>query len=218
MRPFAISATPGPGLASVVRWTAVSALFAALCSGCLVTDPIDFREEPNFPPSFISAPNAPAINTVIRYTRAALMTTPLTLRVRVRDENVLQPLQVQRRIRGMNMPTPNFEPIDVAPTGEPIRDVQVFVPVSELVASCSLLELAVSASFISGTNSGFANRRQEDIDDVAFASWQLWEVQTPNPEAAELGAVAKECPDVTDLTSPTPVGASNSMGMPEGLP
>lgn len=208
----------GAGLASVLRGTAVSALFAALCSGCLVTDQIDFQEESDFPPSFQNEPTAPALGTVIRINRAAptTPTMPVSIKVRIRDENVQQALTLRVRIRFKNDGgNPPYNTIPVPISGTAVRELPVPLQTDQLrPGQCHLLELAVSGSFITSTPPIFLARETKDPDDLAVASWTIWEGDVMTPE--EQAKIADTCPVVTDLTASGALGPDDESMAPEG--
>jgi hypothetical protein len=180
----------GLGLASVKPESCIAALLTALCSGCLVTEPIDFPETVDYPPEILAGPNGPSIGAIINIIKID-HPTGWQFTVRVRDQNVNQPLEAHVRIKRSLEDRPVFEPQFVQPGDRPERTLLVQVDTNALTSSrCHQLEIAVSGSFGEVENGGF-DSIPSGSTDLARASWWIWEGDT-NVDAV-LASVADSC-------------------------
>jgi hypothetical protein len=104
-------------------------------------------------------------------------TTGWTFRARVRDEDVLEKLQLQWRIVTRFQKTPEFVREDIPRNGTATRDFMIFVEQGLLTGSeCHKLEIAVSGHFGSETRPAYFGQPPMPFqDDVALGTWWLWE-------------------------------------------
>lgn len=169
-------------------WVAIP----TLNSGCLVTQDIEFRSQEDVPPSFVFRPRSdPPIGGTLVVDTDALSgqsITNLTFTLQVRDENVLQPLQTQIRLRTLESPTFSELAIidtedgsEIPGTGAAVRDFEFSLSTTVLKdLHCHQLELAVSGEFLdTGEDRVFA--LADPISDVAIATWWLWEISPGTP-------------------------------------
>ena len=164
---------PGAGLASHLRG-AVMAVLVVGCWGCLVTDKITFPTDPDIPPMILDAPGT---NTPIGWTLwVNKATTPeVRLPVRVRDQNLTQPLEAHWRVLTAGNDSPPFESKPV-PLGQLLRDFEVVVQSGMLhTGECHRVELAVSGNFFPNRNTPAFFDAAPIEEDVAHASWSVWE-------------------------------------------
>jgi hypothetical protein len=174
-----------------------------------VTEEFRYDEEPNLPPTILSVPGWPQINTmhwVDSSTRSEFQ-----LRVQVRDENVDQQLFAHIRIRRLADPTPRFREEEVLRNGMPVRDFDLFIDTTGLQQyECHRLELVVSGSFVRGFNQPLDFDRVPDglSDDRAYASWTILEGEgsnTPDPEKLK---IFNSCDAMENLLAPETVEGS----------
>lgn len=161
--------------------------------GCLITDDIEFRGQEELPPSFVfRPPSSPvAIGETLRLDTARLEsegTTNVRFSLQVRDDNLLQDLETQVRLR--TLASPAFSEVlikdaEVGPailgSGRAVRDVEFSLLTTELRdGHCHQLQLAVSGGFFDfGGDRFFAV--PELPGDVAIATWWLWETSPDMP-------------------------------------
>lgn len=171
-----------------------------------MTDQINFEEQQDFPPAFLNEPTAPRIGTTIRINRAN-QTAPASMRIRIRDENVDDELTLRMRIRLKNEDNPPFTERLVPNSGTPVRDFEVPLQIDQLrFGKCHMLELVVSGSFIPTDPPNFFYREKKDPDDIAFASWYVWEGEVMTKD--EQAAIADSCPEVNQLSTAGALQAS----------
>lgn len=164
-------------------------------AGCVVTDQIDFPEEPNYPPTILDAPaSAALIGRIIWIDKAS---TPMWhMAVKVRELNVTQPLKARWRLVTKDDLMPHFFEQPLAVQGDQLlRDLQFDVQSDSLhVDECALLQLAVSGSFVNRTDPVYFDATKDDTNsDLALASWTIWEGQGPSETADQLEHVASSC-------------------------
>lgn len=165
----------------------------APAAGCLVTDDIEFRGQEDLPPTFVFRPPSKpaAIGETLRLDTARLEsegTTNVTFSLQVRDDNLLQDLETQVRLRTLASPTFSevlIKDAEVGPvisgSGRAVRDVQFSLLTTELRnGHCHQLQLAVSGGFLD--REGFRPFGVPDLPgDVAIATWWLWETSPDAP-------------------------------------
>jgi hypothetical protein len=166
---------PGVRLAS---WLAYAHAVVFL-PACLVTDPVDFEVEQGSPPMLIDKPRTGGSDD-----------SPLnswfwankddgigwTFSARVRDEDVLEDLQLHWRIVTHMQDTPAFESLDILADGVTVtRPFNIFVEPGLLNESeCHKLEIAVSGNFTDQTEPAYFGLALVP-DDVARGVWWLLE-------------------------------------------
>jgi hypothetical protein len=152
----------------------LAAWVAVTLSGCLVTDPIDFPEPVSYPPSISDAPGGVPIGSTFWIDLGAEV-NEWDLPVRIRDDNVEQALAARHRVRTERNPQPDWIEVEIAPSGTPLREYTVKVssgPIEQ--GQCHLVELVVSGSFFKRNDPAFFDAVLE-VDDLARASWTIWE-------------------------------------------
>jgi hypothetical protein len=157
-----------------------------------VTDKITFPTEPNVPPTIYGAsPADPGHFIWIDTTQRPMW----TMVVKIRDENVLQPLMARwRLVKIGDLRTP-FKQSDIPPSGVPERDLTFSVGSDRLLPStCDRLDLAVSGEFYKPDETAdpkyFDDPRT--TDDLAEVSWLVFE---GSGEAADAKRLLDSCPD-----------------------
>lgn len=150
-----------------------------LAPACLVTDPVEFEVERGSPPMLIDRPltgvDDSPLGSIFWADKDEI--TGWTFRARVRDEDLLQDLQLHWRIlKHMETTTPPFERIDLRADGVKLtRDVNIFVSPGRLSESqCHKLEIAVSGNFTDQTEPAYFGLALVP-DDVARGVWWLLE-------------------------------------------
>jgi hypothetical protein len=192
---------------------ALSAVLVA-CSGCLVTSTYEIPDPTNVPPII---QDDPASIAKIGSTIWLDSETPQgTFRVRVRDEDTEQVLDARWRLVQQGVPLPAFTSLPPLPAGPLVRPLDFSVAGTQLSdGKCHQLELAVSGNF---WKDAFGEDRTDPIyfaevtpefeDDLALATWQIWEgkgsTQTTDDEKVRLldSCNAKELPPPSSLEAP----------------
>lgn len=193
------------GLAWVVGWLGLA---PAALSGCLVTDEITFEEEADLPTVIVDAPGTKTpIGSIVWLDSETQSSWPFP--VRVRDENLGQPLTAHYRVVTAENEFPTFVPVELKPSGAELRDLTLTVKSESLrVGECHRLELAVSAYFLGGTRPVFFNEVLPGREgEVAHASWLLWE-GPGDMLATDLARLAQSCVTIEDLLAPALVEAA----------
>ena len=170
-------ATLGLGMLgrSVVSLLLPSAFMGCINIGCLVTDPIEFPEEQNYPPSIATKLTDPhplhqiiRINTDERTADGGV--GELTLGVTVRDPNIDQALVYKVFVDfDQNLPKSPVAGRGI-PAGSSIeRQLEVTLPHGVLgeVDRCHRIELLVSSAFVAD----HPFRDPVDPNDLATAVW-----------------------------------------------
>jgi hypothetical protein len=172
-RGFGRFSRAGARLASFLLGTVATAFWVP-CSGCLVTEEITFEEEPNSPPVILTRSGQPEIGTNVWIDNSTQ--SEWQLRVQVRDENVDQPLEARWRIQTQDQMQPPFVSRPILGGTEPVRELDIFVDTAGLqLYECHRFELVVSGSFIPDRVEPPFFRIVLDEDDLAYASWEIWE-------------------------------------------
>ncbi len=172
-----------------IAWNSTMArisLALVICMGCLVTENAQIPEEPNYPPSIVSAPEAAelgvALDQIVRINLDEFEGSELVLPVVIRDPNLNQPLefQVYLDFNGNPFETVISEPNSVvAPTGMLARSLSVRVPRMRLIpGSCQKVELRVSSQF---ENDPILFRNPVEPEDFDQAVWWLRVVDSESP-------------------------------------
>lgn len=184
----------------------LAGLTCATCSGCLVTDQVEFPTEENIPPWILDAPgNGPKQGQIIWIDKS--VTTMWRMTVRVRDENVDQDLIAHWRLVSKDEDMPEFQKKKLAgaPGGPLIRQLDFDVQADTLHdGQCDRLELAVSGSFfdsdLKSAPKYFLETNGEDDSDLATTSWIIWEGKGQNQ--ADLMHIGASCPTNESLLMP----------------
>jgi hypothetical protein len=115
----------------------------------------------------------------------------------VRDENVDQPLEAHVRIRHEADMVPEWAPpIPVPPSGNPVRDLTIFIDTDGLqFYTCHRLELVVSGSFLPDfiEPGAFQYVLPEDRDDLASAAWWILEGEGSSTPDADRLRISRSC-------------------------
>jgi hypothetical protein len=162
-----------------------------MLTSCLVTDPIEFKEEKSFPPFFVNIPgsNTPigsmiAIN-LDDLAKAGSGPQEVRLKVQVRDENVPEVLQTRYKLttvsvidstteNAINSQDTKFRVFsrELAPSGIPLRPYELAIETSLLSpGQCYALDLVVTGSFTQDLMTKWKDPEVEG--DVAEAMWLL---------------------------------------------
>ena len=167
----------------------ITVFAVALCSGCLVTDAIDFPTPTDYPPEILKAPNGPPIGEIINVIKA--VNPELRFEVRIRDLNVDQELTGHVRLVKEPNEAPMFEPLVIQRGDKPERTLQITVPTNSLTEfRCARLDLAVSGSF-NRVQDGAFETIPAGSNDLAEAMCWIFEGDLDAPRAAE---IAPSCP------------------------
>jgi len=191
-------------------------LFAATASqlvGCLVTDEITFDGQPDLPPVIVDAPGAKAeIGSIVWLDKQAA--SMWSFPVQIREQNVDQRLDAHFRVVHQGNASPDFESVPVLPqAGAVLRDLTLVIKAESLrPGECHHLELAVSAAFFNGVKPVFFDAVPPGREDeVAYASWWLWEgpgdTLATEPDKARL---AETCRAVESFLTPTQLSEAPS--------
>ncbi len=202
------SVGPGPQLAIPVVASICGLWLALFGCGCLVTDPITFKDDVNFPPAIIGDSAYP-VGSIITVTQSGpnALDIPLT----VRDENVDQQLYQRTLITKSNgyvfYTCP--EPV-IPPSGSVERsDVKITINKTDLNrGECNRVDIVVSSRFtdcIDATKLPQLGPEQihkivgrfddtSDPSDIARARYWVWEVSNDAlTDPAKAQALAKTC-------------------------
>ncbi|HEX7477066.1 MAG TPA: hypothetical protein VF331_04625 [Polyangiales bacterium] len=189
-------------------------------SGCLVTDPVTFKDEVNVPPVIIGDRKIP-VGSIIKVDVTAAGPNELRIPVTIRDENVGQELFERTLVTKSNgyvfytCPEPS-----IPPSGSVNRsDFQIVINKTDLnPGECHRVDFVVSSRFTHCENAvsdgGPLDNEQvatvvglfdqaSDFTDIARARYWIWEVSggaLSNPQAAQ--ALAESC-KVIDATHPS---------------
>lgn len=170
-----------PGM---LHFASTTALFgSALWAGCITTNPVDFREEENFPPSVVSQLTAeyPLREIGQLDLDAPVEVRELPLEVIVRDPNVDQTLEY---LIFLDAETVNDSPIQegiIEPfQGEVERPRTFTVPYDVLTPAgvCRQVELVVSGAF---SPSSVEPRRPAQEGDIDDRTWWIEVTDADNP-------------------------------------
>jgi hypothetical protein len=215
LQPSAVWLGFGSELASVT-FTVVTLLVSACCSGCLVSDTITFPIEADVPPVILDRPaTETAIGSMVWISKAA--TPPeWPMKVIVRDQNSSQPLEAHWRVVQEGETSPPFAKQDVPLSGQVTRPFEFRVQSDVLkMGKCHQLVLAVSGSFFDARNpddTRFDDPKYFDlpanIDDLAVASWWIFEGQGPmHASTDEEARLFESCHQIESLL-PAPSAAT----------
>jgi hypothetical protein len=152
-------------------------------ASCLVTSPIDVAGKEDSAPVIRDDPGAsPEIGSIVWLNSE---TTPeWTFSVLVYDEDISQTLNARWRLVTQNFKMPSFTQLELAPGQNP-RPLVIRINRNQLSkGECHHLELAVSGSFITVNPVTGLPVTEPSLfrfpvpgreDDLALASWWLWE-------------------------------------------
>ncbi len=221
------------------RGSLIGLCCASLLSACLVTDPVEFEDEQNRPPVIFEAIGPDGVRiplgSVITTdnpisagggggaagTGSIVGNNELELRLRVRDENLSQPLRVRMRVRKPNDVTIPYqcpEP-EIPPSGGDVREYELGIDKTALdIGACHRVEVVISSRFnrCSTANPDVADQLFDETfedDDLAYASFWVWETSMDpltSPEAAL--RLAKSC-ETLDYGSATTTPPPPTTGM-----
>jgi hypothetical protein len=179
---------------TVIRLGFLYSLCCLLMNSCLVTDEITFDDEPNVPPVLIDSPSsATPIGDIIYFDYLSSSTGPslqdasayappsIEFSLRVRDENVEQPLEARRNLFVQDVSSGKFvsdkNSIVGVPIGisrEKIRDIDFTIEAGFFEENrCYRVELAVTSAF---ENSKFNQNNwavPKTEADIAKARWYV---------------------------------------------
>ncbi len=169
------------GMLSFASWAALAAGGSA--AGCIVTNPVEFSAEQNYPPSAISQPGADYPLREIGQLNLddPVETEELPLEVIIRDPNVDQTLEYRIFLDSTNPPgseTPiDFGPIE--PQGGQVDRLWTFnIPYTALApGECHKIELVIVGEF----RSFVEPRRPVEEGDVDDRVWWIEVVDGDNP-------------------------------------
>jgi hypothetical protein len=138
-----------------------------------------------------------------------------TFSVQVRDEDIDQVLDARWRLVKEGESTPPFTSLDPLPGGRPLRQVQVRLLSTQLSdGRCHHLELAVSGNFWKDAQGMertepwlFAEVMGEFPDDIALASWWIWEGEGNTQTTVDEKARLLDSCNAKELAPPSPVEA-----------
>jgi hypothetical protein len=154
-----------------------------LASGCIATDPIEFAEDENLPPSAVSQEGAAYPLREIGQLNLddPVESQELPLEVIVRDPNIDQTLQYRIFLDSANPPSSNEIPIlagTIEPQGDVEREITFNVSYDLLTPGvCHKIELTVSGAFF-----GFVEpRRPAQEGDIDNRTWWIEVTDADNP-------------------------------------
>lgn len=149
-----------------------------------MTEDILFEGQEDVPPSFVFRPRSvPQIGETLTVDSDALLArgvTNLTFKLQVRDDNVLQPLETQIRLRTLESPAEllviDEDGATIPGTGSAVRDHEFSFGTTLLKdGHCHQLQLAVSGEFPDLSDEDRIFAFPVRASDVAIATWWLWE-------------------------------------------
>ncbi|UCH29964.1 MAG: hypothetical protein JSV06_02770 [Myxococcales bacterium] len=168
------------GMLSFASCVALAATISA--TGCIATNPVEFSEAQNYPPSVVSQPTAEyPLREIGQLDLSVSAEEELPLDVVIRDPNVDQTLEY--RIFLNSPPPPAQEiPIDadiIEPQGGSVERPETFrVPHSLLVPGvCNKIELVVVGNFASFVEP----RRPVEEGDFDDRVWWIEVIDADNP-------------------------------------
>jgi hypothetical protein len=178
---------------TIIRLGYLCSLCCFLMSGCLVTDEIKFGDEPNVPPVLIDSPERKTpIGDIIYFNYfsssvapedASAYTPPsIVFSLRVRDENIGQPLYARRNLFEQNPNSgqfiskkDNIVDVPIVQSMEKFRDIDFTIDVGffEKPELCYRVELAVTSGFKTSVPNANNWALPETDDDIAIAQWYV---------------------------------------------
>jgi hypothetical protein len=152
-----------------------------LATGCVVTDPIEFKDEVDLPPVIIDDPSYPN-GSIIRFERVEGRGEEIRINLKIRDENTAQVLKVRTLIRRAADTIVYTCPETVLASGAVLRDYPLSITQSSLnPGECHKVEVAVSGHFERcREDPDLAERLFEEVEethanDIARATFWIWE-------------------------------------------
>lgn len=165
-----------------MRWTTCVAALVSMTAlaGCLVTDSIEFEQAENWPPVILDKPRTSAPIGGVIWIDLDSDQNEWSFDVDVRDENVDEELFARVRIQTQDNRFPDYGPDQVVQrTGRAMRELTITIPKGALrKGECHRLQLAVSGSFITRPGPEYFGATRL-ADDLALASWMIWEGKGP---------------------------------------
>jgi hypothetical protein len=142
-------------------------------TGCLVTEPITFEEEKNFPPTLLDEPGTETpIGEVIGFNLSDPNLNEIVFQLQIRDENTLQTLQTRHQLVSLQT-TLDITELEVGISGDPIRPFEFSIPRGQLEEdACYRVKLAVTSQFKGDPNNWDLPAEE---GDVAIARWWIYE-------------------------------------------
>lgn len=194
-------------------------LCGLLLAGCVVTNPIEFKNEVDVPPVILDDPTLPN-GSIIKFEKveaSAQSAKEIVIDLQIRDDNVLLPLSIRTRITKADRSTILSECPDkaLARQGEPISYFPLTIPQALLnPGECHKVEVVVSGHFGDCYDDTARANRFFDVvsfdhpDDIARATYWIWEVGNnvlADPTAAQ--TLVNSCRDTVEY-NPQVSGAS----------
>lgn len=223
-RDLAISAPVGAAGARLallgLRNAFTAAAFGCLLCACVVTDPIDFKDEVDVPPVILDDPTLPN-GSIIKFEKLAAGdpgAKEIVIDLQIRDDNVHQSLSIRTRITKADGSTILSKCPDtaLARQGEPISYYPLTIPQTSLNSGeCHKVEVVVSGHFGQCYDDTARANRFFDVvsfdhpDDIARATYWIWEVGNnvlADPVAAQ--TLVSSCRDTVEYNSKAASGAS----------
>jgi hypothetical protein len=182
---------------------------------CVVTDPVEFKDEVDVPPIIVDDPALPN-GSIIKFEKVeggAQEAKEIEIDLQIRDDNVQQALAVRTRItKADNTTILSICPdTPLARQGTPISDYSLKIPQAYLnPGECARVEVVVSGHFgPCYTDNKKANDRFDLVsfdhpDDIARATYWVWEVgQNVLGDAKASQTLANSCRGVIEYSSKT---------------
>jgi hypothetical protein len=165
-----------------------------LMNGCLVTDEIKFDDEPNVPPVLIDSPgNKTPIGDIIYFDYSSDLTgtsiddasdyapPSIQFSLRVRDENVGQPLEARRNIFVQDVSGKfgpfgnNIVSVPIVYSREQVRDIDFTIETGFFSDDtlCYRVELAVTSAFRNSVPNASNWSLPENDNDIAKTRWYV---------------------------------------------
>lgn len=188
-------AAGAPLASSLLRNAVRTAFFAVLFCGCVVTDPVEFKDEVDVPPFILDDPSLPN-GSIIKFEKIETGPKDIFIDLQVRDDNVDQALYVRTRITKADNSVILSKCPDgqLARQGQPLSFYTLPIPTSSLnLGECHKVEIAVSGGFTGCYAKNDVLQRDrfdwvKDPDDIARATYWIWEVSNDalaDPTAAK---------------------------------
>jgi hypothetical protein len=177
----------GPRLASVIARNALwAASIAILLCGCVVTNPVEFKDEVDVPPLILDDPSLPN-GSIIKFEKIeGNVEGPkeIFIDLQVRDDNLEQRLYVRTRITkgDSSVILSSCPDAELARQGQALSVYTLPIPQASLnPGECHKVEIAVSGGFTGCYSKNDELQRDrfdwvKDPDDIARATYWVWEV------------------------------------------
>jgi hypothetical protein len=158
-------------------------MLGLVLTGCVVTDPVEFKNEVDVPPTIIDDPQFPNGSIILFENVEGGGEKALRIQPKIRDENVDQVLKVRLMITRAADAIVYTCPETALLGGSTLRDYDIVVPQIYLnPGECHKVDVAVSGHFTRCRDDKelaeklFADVDEDHSGDIARATFWVWEV------------------------------------------